>query len=151
MKKRDSATLPRPQTPVKLYSVPMSKNQEQAALLSHPVAALDPNGFTGVYRIALTGANQTVDIPTLWAGKFIELTVVSPLGTTDVQYAFSKAAQAIVRNQISSVGTGHAACGKTIFPNTSKDGRPRQGMEFLNFISSAVEGYLEIHISEVPS
>lgn len=130
-----------------------SKNQEQAALLSHPVAALDPTGFTGVYRIALTGANQSIVLPTVWAGRFIELTVVSPAGTTDVQYGFSKVAQTLVRNQASAVGTGHAAAGKTIFPNSSRDGRIRQGHYVLNFIASTGEAlsFLEIHISEVPS
>lgn len=130
-----------------------SKNQEQAALLGHPVAALDPTGYTGVYRIALTGVVQNIAIPATWKGRFCELAVVSPAGTTDVQYAFSFASQAIVRNQASAVGTGHASAGRTIFPNTTRDGRIRQGMTFLNFISSAAEAssYLEISISEVPS
>lgn len=130
-----------------------SKNQEQAALLGHPVAALDPTGFTGVYRVALTGAIQNLVLPASWAGRFVELTVVSPAGTTDVQYAFSKTSQTLVRNQASALGTGHASAGKTIFPNTSRDGRIRQGMGYLNFISSAAEAssFLEISISEVPS
>jgi hypothetical protein len=131
-----------------------SKYQDQAALLGHPVAALNPTGYTGVYRIALTGSSQSVTLPTNWPGRFVELTVVSPAGTTDVQYGFSSAAsQTIVRNQASAVGTGHASAGKTIFPNTSKDGRIRVGMRSLNFISSAAEvnSFLEICISEVPA
>lgn len=129
------------------------KYQDQAALLGHPVAALDPTGFTGVYRIALTGSIQNVQFPANWAGKFLELTVVSPAGTTDVQYAISVASQSLTRNQASAVGTGHASAGRTIFPNSSRDGRIRQGMRYLNFISSAAEAssFLELHISEVPA
>ena len=126
-----------------------SKSQEQAALLAHPLAVADTTGLTNVHRIALTGAAQSVAVPAGWQERFVRLTVDS---TSNVQYAFSTGAagQTLVLDQAAAIGTGHAACGATIFAGQSKDGRVRRGVTFLNFIADAAGGFLEVEISETP-
>lgn len=126
-----------------------SKNQEQAVLVGHPLAAADATGATGVYRIALTGASQNFAVPAKWLGRFVRVTVDS---TADVQYAFSNgAAQTLVLDQASAPGTGHVAAGSSIFAGQVKDARVRAAVTHMNFISTAAAGFLELELSETPA
>lgn len=125
----------------------MSEAEDKAAKLGHPVAAADTSGLTGVYRIALTGALQSVAVPGGMVGKFATLTVCS---NDDVQFAFGMgAAPALVLNQVSTVGAESAASGKTIFSRTSVDRRIPRGATHLSVIATGGSGgYLEIDCSE---
>jgi hypothetical protein len=131
------------------------KSVEKACRVAHPRAALNPTGINGVYRIAVTNASQSIAVPLSLRARFLKLKLVSPAGTTSVQYGVSKAAagQTIVLNQLSALGTGHASAGGTIFPNSSEDALIEQDVTFLNFIGSATEAscFLEIFVSEVPA
>lgn len=139
------------------------KNQDQAALKSHPVAAADATGLTGVYRVAITGAAQSIVLPAAVApsaaaqvgvaSKFVSLRVVpsSPTGTTDIQYAFSKAAQTLVRNQVSTTASPSAAAGATLSAGEVADGRIPATMAYLNIFGSAADGYIEYYVSETRS
>lgn len=126
-----------------------SKHQDKAALVSHPLAVADTSGLTNVHRIAISGAAQSIALPASWQGKFVRLTVDSAV---NVQYAFSSGAAAtLVLDQASAIGTGHAACGASIFAGSSKDGRVRNGVTHLNFIGDSASGFLEVEISETPA
>lgn len=127
-----------------------SKNQEQAVLVGHPLAAADATGATGVYRIALTGASQNFAVPAKWLGRFVRVTVDS---TADVQYAFSTGAagQTLVMDQTSAINAGNAAAGSSIFAGQSRDARVPAGATYLNYISTAASGFLELELSEVPA
>lgn len=125
----------------------MSEAEDKAARLGHPVAVADASGLQGVHRILLTGALQSWAIPSGMVGKFVTLTVAS---NDDVQFAFGMgAAPALVLNQVSSLGTGSAAAGKTIFSRTSLDRRVSRGATHLSVIATGGSGgYLEIDCSE---
>jgi hypothetical protein len=124
---------------------------EKASLVSHPLAVADATGLTNVHRYSLTGAAQSIAIPAGWRGRFCLLTNDS---SADIQYCLSVGAAAtLVMDQTAAIGTGHAACGSTIFAGTSKDARIRQGASamWLNVISSVSGGFLEVEISETSS
>lgn len=124
----------------------MSEIEDKAARVGHPTAAADPTGFQGVYRVALTGALQSFALPSGLAGRFATLTVV---GDQDLQFAFGMGvAPALVLDQLSAPGTGHAAAGKTIFANTSLDRRISRGATHLSFIAKGAGGFLELECSE---
>lgn len=120
-----------------------SANQEKAALVQAPIAAVDTTGQSGVYRIAITGSSQSVAIPAELRGKWIDLFV-----TADVQYAFSRgvAAQTLALNTTATPSAGSASAGKTLVANMDKPTRVPRTATFLNFIGTT--GFLEFCCSE---
>lgn len=116
----------------------MSEAEDKAARLGHPIAAADATGVTGVQRYALTGALQSWAIPTGLRGKFLTITIAS---NDDVQFAFGAgSAPALVKDQLSSFGTGHVAAGKTIFSRTSLDRRVPANATHLSVIATGTNG-----------
>jgi hypothetical protein len=127
----------------------MSAIQNRACLVAAPVAVLDTTGAQGVTRYVSSASNTSVLVPAAMRGKFYKIKSVG----TQTDYAFSiGAAQTLVRNQASALGTGHAAAGDTltsdevdpgIIPRTTDD-RPI----YLNFISSDTNGFVVFRCSE---
>jgi hypothetical protein len=124
----------------------MSKFLDQAAL-AHPLNVADTTGAKGVYRIALTGAAQSLAVPAAWRGREVRITVDS---TADVQYGFSTGAagQTLVLDQASALTLSSAAAGASIFTLQSRNGRVPAAATFINFIASAANGFLELEMSE---
>lgn len=130
----------------------MSDIVNRACLVSGPIAALDTSGATGVTRYATTAASQNALIPDAMRGCWIKIQAVG----LQIDWAFSVGAtQAIVLNQASTLGTGHASAGDTLqagvtdqvlVPKT-KDNKPI----YINFISSGTSGFLVFRKAEVPA
>jgi hypothetical protein len=124
----------------------MSKFLDQAAL-AHPLNVADTTGIKGVFRIALTGAAQSLAVPASWRGREVRITVDS---TADVQYGFSTGAagQTLVLDQLSALTLSSAAAGASIFAGQSRNARVPAPATFINFISTAAAGFLEAEVSE---
>ena len=122
--------------------------QEAAALVGHPVGIVSTTGLSGVVRVALTGSAQNVAVPSSLRGKFVTITCAS---NDDIQYLFSTtgAAITVVKDQASTLGTGHAQAGKTVFSRTSVDRRVPLTATHLCWISTSTNGgFLELECSE---
>lgn len=127
-----------------------SAAQESAALVSHPTGTTSTTGLKGISRVLLTGSAQNVAVPANLRGKFLTITVNS---VDYVQYLFSNTGSAItvVLNQVSTLGTGHAQAGKTVFSQTSVDRKVPVDATHLCWISSSTNGgWIEIECSESP-
>lgn len=129
----------------------MSDVVNRACLVSGPIAALDTSGATGVSRYATTAASQNALIPAAMQGCWIKVQAT----TLQVDWAFSiGATQAIVLNQASTLGTGHASAGDTLQAGATDSvlvPRPRDGKPvYINFISSGTTGFFTFRKSEAP-
>ena len=125
----------------------MSSRFQEQAQLAHPLTVADTTGLKGVFRIALTGVAQSLAVPAAWRGREVRIMVDS---TADVQYGFSTGAagQTLVLDQLSALTLSSAAAGASILSTRERVGRVPTQATFVNFISSAAAGFLELEMSE---
>lgn len=121
----------------------MSSAEQQAALLSHPIAAADVSGVRGVYRYAL-GSTVNITLPQGLRGAYVRISV---MGDDPVQYACGiGAAPVLSNNATSAVGTGSAAAGASILGNSSMDAIIPREATHLTIIGGT--GFVELYRSE---
>ncbi len=128
---------------------------EQASWLIGPTAAADATGITGCYRYASSATAASAALPTGWStlrtdlgrigtGAFIRVQAI----TVDVQFAFSKTAVTLVRNQAAAIGTGHAQAGITVPAGTYVDVMVPRDCGYINWVGPDGTGWVEFYMSE---
>jgi hypothetical protein len=133
------------------------RDAEQAARITGPISAADPTHRTGVVRVALTGASQSIALPpqpaaekrwgrSALAGRFVRLLVVG----ANVQLCQAKSAVTVVLNQATTIGVGSVAAGATFLNGVPDSFRLESDATHLCFISDAGAGFLELYISDQP-
>lgn len=129
---------------------------EQAARVTGPIAAADATARTGVQRIAITGSNVQVTLPTTGKAKGASTTVskrfirILAVGQ-NCQFAFGAgSAPTIVNNQAAAVGTGHVSAGMTLVDSIPEQMIvPNEATHFA-FIGTSATGFLEFYVSDQP-
>lgn len=129
---------------------------DQAARITGPLAAVDATMRTGVWRIALTGAAQSVALPTAGkpadkgstlAGRFVRVLAVG----ANVQLAQGiGSAPVVALNALSVMGTGNAAAGATFVNGLPEPFRIDSQATHLGWIADAGAGFLELYVSDQP-
>jgi len=133
------------------------KDTETAARITGCIAAADATMRTGGWRIALTGAAQSVALPTAGAekgkrstlgGRFVRAMAVG----ANVQLAQGVgAAPTVVLNQVSVMGTGNAGFGMTLANGQAESFRLDSAATHLGWVSDAAAGFLELYVSDQPA
>lgn len=123
-----------------------SHDEQVAACDYLPFTEADASGYEGVFRIGVTTANQVFDVPIGMRGKWVDI-----YATVDTQIGISRTntGAVLVYNQLSALGAGHVAAGRTIPAGVIKPVRMRMAALKLSVIGSAA-GFLEIVPSEKP-
>jgi len=125
----------------------------KANSIKFPVAQADVTGKNGVHAYASATSTTSVPLPSEMVGRYLK--VVSLGCDTMVAISYG-AAQTLSLTATGAIGTGNAQRGATVFSSTSVDGIVPKSPSvmtpvFLNFISSATGGYVEIYVSELAS
>lgn len=134
----------------------MGSHVEQAARVTGPKAVADATARTGVQRIAVSGTNTQVALPTasLEPGckssigdRFIRILAYS----ADVQWAEGEgAAPTLVWNQVAAPGTGHVAAGATLIAGFPEHEKLGSKTTHLAFITGGGAGFVEFYVSDRP-
>jgi hypothetical protein len=133
------------------------QHSEKAARITGCVAAADPTMRTGGWRIALTGAAQSVALPTAGketlkkgstlSGRFVRLLAVG----ANVQFAQGRGSAPVpVLNQASVMGTGHVGFAMTLANGVPEPIIIDTEATHFGWVSDAAAGFLEMVVADAP-
>lgn len=134
--------------------MPGSEAEQRAASQFHPTLAADPTGLTGVFRIAITGANQSVALPNTMKGAWLDL---RHSNAGELQYGFALGAAGTVNmDEPAAIGAGDVNAGYPIPVGSEKPGRIPTHPDpavivYLTFRCAAAGGFLVGFVSERPA
>jgi hypothetical protein len=134
----------------------MAGGTTKADFIKFPVSGSDSTGRNTVFRYASSTSTVSAQLPASMIGGFIRVNSIGCDTMVGLSYGVAQGLNMTFTGAIGTSGTPQ--CGATVVAGSyldgivpNKDAPTSVQPVFLNFISSATGGYVEIYVSELRS